>query len=531
MTNYVDNGAGLFVPSDYGQGDYGTRIAEAYGSGWRSEFDAPYNRNSFAEQLGVGGVFDLREWTWSERVDVLKRCRMAWERNPVANTAVTLTTLFCVGKGLQITHQSEETKEVLEEFIKDPDNDFEGAETELLDSLQIDGELFIRIFSERGKTLIVPLEPWNIQHIKTDPIVTKRRDSYHYAANVTDGWNETNYVDEWIDAADVLHVAINRSLREVRGRSELFRILPWLKAHKDALEEMSRLIRRMSVYYHLKVQGTPSQIAAARNAYKEPPPPASFLITDKNTELNAVPSNLRAADMSEHSRNLKLMVAVGKRGMPEYMLSDGENANLATTQSQQLPALRAFAYFQDVMVERLYRPLFKRVIQNAVEAGRCPEQVTKLNTAGDAVPDDDGQDTVVDAVEAFDCAYRDLEAGDPATLAQALQLAVTMGWVSNETASIRLGYDYAAERKKIEAEQADAMMNAYATAIPPQGETGAPTEPGANVPPQGRTGKATEPQGDEGDAEAAQDDEPTDKQAAARRAGRAGRTGDKGQNG
>jgi hypothetical protein len=487
--SYVDNGAGLLVPDSYME--RAATMLEASGD-WRTEFDSPYNRTYGYEQLGVLGAYNLmREWTITERRDVLRRCHEVWERNPFAFAIVDWKKLFVVGDGIQVTYKNPDVEAVLIEFMDDKENNFYRLEKELYISLQTDGEIFLRLFDKdeqgnpTGRTVIAPLRPWDVQYVRTDPNFIGRKLGYIYFANLYDGyqWFGTRY--EEIPPEDVVYATINKQSYEIRGRPDLLRILPWLKAYKDSLEEGVRLIRRMSVYYHMKMHNaTPAQVSNARAQYKEPPPPASILVTNENVEMNAVQAGIRAGDIIPISRELMLMNLKGAQ-LPEYMLGNGENANRATTNSQQLPALAKFDDDQDLLKD-FWTEVFRRVLMNAQIVGRLPEQVQEFNTAGAPVMDETGQPKFIDALKAFDCKYADIQIDGADAQAQSTAISADMaaGLVSKKTATEKRGYDYAKEQKEIQAEASQDMDTAYNGTGMPQGVGAGAAQPVAIQPAQ-----------------------------------------------
>jgi hypothetical protein len=426
----------------------------------------------------------LREWdsagplgTTSTRREILMRTHMAMERNPIAKQAVHITTLFSMGDGLTLKCYNPEVEAVLEAFRKNPENAVEKQEKALMDTLQVDGELFIRFYDGRnGETLINPLKPWEVWWIETERGFPKRPVSYHWyslSTNYTPG--DLRILIEDIPAEEVLHIAINNLAYEQRGRPDLFAILPWLKGYKDWLENRARqnFWRGALLWWVKLIGGTAGQVAGKRSQYRQPPPPGSIVVTNEKEEWSMLDNKVSAGDAAEDGRQIKLMSAIGK-GLPEYMLSDGQNANLASASAQQLPALRTFSEYQDIAVNQIWRPIYTHVLQHAIDAGLLPAVVQGHD--GDGEPmfeevEDEGLEIgakprkgpakMIDTLEAFDLSAPELESDDPKTLADSLMIAVANGWASNETASGRAGYDYASEQKKIEREDKAAQLKAY----------------------------------------------------------------------
>lgn len=438
---------------------------------YQSPFDTPYN-NTGENLLSFPFTIPLREWDWGTRRRIIERTHLAYERNPLAKRAVKINTQFSIGEGLTITYRAPEVEEVLEAFRANVENSIESYEKEFQNDLQLDGELIIRFFKNAdGDTIIVPLRPWEIAWIECDPQFIKRVVSYHrqgYLSNGVPG-NYQAVIDD-ISADDVLHVAINKNSYEQRGRPELFVILPWLRAYKDWVEDRARQNKhRGAVMLDITLtNGTPIQVATKRAQYKQPPPPGSVYIHNDKEAMEYKESKVNAADVAEDGRQIKLMSAVGM-GQPEYMLSDGQNANLASASAQQLPALKTFGEFQDIAVEQVWRPIYRRVIENAIAAGTLPAEVFERDTDGKPVTEVDGKtEKKIKTVDAFDVAAPELESDDPFNLAQALQIQEANGWISKETASSKAGNDYRVEKRKIDAEQeAEIAARAQGKALGP----------------------------------------------------------------
>src|SRR3972149_7831730 len=81
-----------------------------------------------------------------------------------------------------------------------------------------------------------------------------------------------------------------------------------------------------------------------------------------------------------------------------------------------------------------------------------------------------GKPKMISVYDAFDVSAPELESSDPKTLNEALALAVTNGWLSNETAAGMAGYDYTSEQKKIAREEKQAQTNMYQGGAPVEGK-------------------------------------------------------------
>jgi hypothetical protein len=359
---------------------------------YRDQFSNPYRTG--ADLPIVPTTEDpLREWDWATRERVLSNCHAAYARNPVANAAVEFTTDFVVGDGFNLTCKNKQVEEILQAFIDNPDNAIREWERQAVADLQVDGELVLRYFGKNAEDMVVvPQRPWELQWIETEAGFFRRAETYHFQRYLTKGDDPTGGTEtkpEDVPAADIQFVAINRHGYELRGRPDLYKMLPWLRADKDFLEDRVRQNKwRGALLWDVSVKNAVSStIANIANRWRKPPSPGSNYVHSDNEVVQALSNPTQADDASTDGRMIRLMILIGAR-LPEYFFADGENANLASSTNQQLPALTKFEAYQQIFVERVWGPMFKRVLQAAIDAGELPEEVEEIDKAGKPVMED-----------------------------------------------------------------------------------------------------------------------------------------------
>lgn len=391
----------------------------------------------------------LEEWDWQTRKEVLTNCHAAYHRNPIAKAAVDLTRRFVVGKGHTVTAQNSAVQDVIDRFRANPENDIHGYDRAFIQDLQIDGELFVRVFSAGSEVVITQVPPWYVKRANSDAGFLRRVITW-----ALEWAQEGELLREDVPAADVIHVAINRHGYELRGRPDLFVILPWLRAYNEWLVDRARQNKwRSALLWLVKVTATaPGMLAKVSATWRKPPTPGSVAVVPDNVDVSALTNPVGANDASEDGRQIKLMSAVGV-GVPEYMLSDGENANLASATAQQLPALWKFVDGQELMAEQVWTPIYKRVVQAAIDAGELPAEVVVEDADGDPILDGNGQQQTVETLDSFSVGYYELQSEDPKTLTEAITLATGSGLMSIRTGRERLGLDPAQEEKQIDREK------------------------------------------------------------------------------
>lgn len=493
-------------------------LKESSRANYQFGFDAPFNKDT---PFIPPSEDPLKEWDLSTREYVLSQCHAAYQRNPLANAAVEYTADFVIGEGFNITYKNEQVKDILEAFIDDEDNQLRKYERQAVIDLQVDGELILRYFKGKsedgtgGMVSVVPQRPWELEYIDTEDGNFRRPVYYSFQRELRRGDNPTGGLgtkSEQVPADEILHIAINNHAYELRGRPDLYRILPWLRADTEFLQNRARqnYWRGALLWLVRVISGGAGQVAAVAARWSKPPTAGSVAVESGNVEVEPLTNPVNAGDASEDGRQIKLRNIIGMR-MAEYMFADGQNANLASATAQQLPAITRFTAYQTVMVERVWYPLFKKALNAAIEAGLLPNEVEEQSSDGEPVTDDVMPDTppqpadtktgmpkplamqpdklmpkqgkarIIDTMEAFEVTYSPISQTDLKTLAEAMDIATTKGWVSNETATGELGYDYTIEQKKIKREQVQDMAAIAAGIKPPPPEMIPPPEPNTNA--------------------------------------------------
>lgn len=473
---------------------------------YRSQFGMPYRSNPDDFPFVPTTEDPLLEWDAGTRERVLSNCHAAYNRNPLANAAVNFTTDFVIGTGFNLTCKNPEVEAVLKAFMDNPENAIRKYERQAVNDLQVDGELFVAFEGKGEDTIMYPLRPHECVDIKTDLGFFRRKISYHFRRYLREGDDpsgKTETSDEDIPADKIHFVAINDHAYELRGRPELYRILPWLKADKEWLENraMQNKWRNALLWWVSVMNATPAAISNVVQRWRRPPAPGSAYVSSANETVTALSNPVGGADAGHDGRAIRLMVIIGMR-MPEYFFGDGSMTNLATATRQELPALTKFESFQQILIEQLWIPVFKRVLEGAGLADKLPE----FDSDGKAVyePEEDEpaeempsepiptipelQKKAVNGAtpkpmmsppktqkmlplcDCFEVTYKPVATQDLAALANMLNVAVTNKWASNQTAAEKLGFDPTIEKARMESEEQE-MLTAIAQgrqAMPPE---------------------------------------------------------------
>ena len=445
-------------------------ITEAYGAAissytapykvaTRFQFDSPYQGRAPYHPIYED---PLCEWEYPTRCYILEQCQAAYKRNVDAKLGVRLIAAFAIGEGFQLVTYNELVAELLNRFIDHPENNFKRIERQAARSLLVNGEYILRWYmTGAGVPVVVPKRPWELAGIMTEMGHYAKPLSYEFYSSIDDGMTSRRryrYMHEPAVPAELItYVAINNEGTEQRGRPELYPILPWFGARKGWLENRARINYWLAcLVWLVRVDAiSPAHLAAVAARWGQGPPPGSVSIEHINTEVEALQASPAAMNAVDDGRQLLLQIAKGF-GLPEFMMADGYNANMATATAQMLPALEVFAEYQRVMRDELVKPVLRKVVELAVDDGMLPYELPKMNSLGEATGE------MVLATEAFEVSYRPVVEPDLKALTEALAAQVSASFISKRMAREQLGVDVDKAEKEIEEEKEQAIKDARA---------------------------------------------------------------------
>nr|HET6902711.1 hypothetical protein [Ktedonobacteraceae bacterium] len=379
----------------------------------------------------------------STYLELHNACYEAYNANPLAFAVIEITTSFVLGKGLTIAAHEPEVQQVLMKFWNDPSNHMDERVYSLCTELALYGEQFIHFFVSRydGRVQIRQIDPSLIDQIETDPEDIETPLRFHRrpigpsatlpgSPPVVVRTDEDTPDGRWYTAGDeVLQFCINKVSNAKRGKSDLATLLPWLRRYKDWLTDRVRINKYKGAFlWDVQLNGADRKaIERKKMEYSYPPEPGSVIIHNEAETWSAVKPEISANDAASDGRAIKLMVAVGCQ-LPEHYLSDGDGPTKATASEMSLPTFLKFQRRQHIM-RSLLRAVLNRVIQEAQNARVLSKDM------------DSGYEIVFPEIDVAD--HQTL-ANATQILVNALSVAKTQGWISDETA-MRLMFQFAGE--------------------------------------------------------------------------------------
>jgi hypothetical protein len=363
-------------------------------------------------------------------LDIHNQCYEAYNANPLANAIIEMGVNLCLGDGLQVTSTNKKIQKVIDRFWKNRSNRMSTRQFDLALELALYGELFLHYFvSPAGDVTLRQIDPSLVDELECNPEdIEDLRRIHTRPVSITP---TSEYQPQLLDPTmkghwytvptDVEHFAINKVSNAKRGKSDLATLLPWMRRYKDWLIDRVRINKYKSAFlWDVKLSGADrAAIQAKMMEYARPPEPGSVLVHNESEDWKAVQPQIGADDVSSDGHAIKLMVAMGA-GLPEHWLSEGGDVNRATAAEMGLPVLKRYQRRQDFLVV-VFRSILDRVLSEARNAGRLP-RTTDLENYEVTFPRILPEDSVDTGMTSWH-------------MAQGLQIARSMGIISDETAS------------------------------------------------------------------------------------------------
>lgn len=280
---------------------------------------------------------------------------------------------------------------------------------------------------------------------------------------------------EYIPAAEIVHTAINVGSKDLRGISPLQVAAKWATVYSRSLEgiHLKSLVNGF-LAFHAKVLGvdeSDEQVQSLRDMFDDTLidrtdlngvayrtiPQGQVLTTSENVTMEALGPGNQAGSMDAELRRLMLMTAVAC-GIPEFAFSDGNYANLASSESQANPFFRQMQSHQRAVVRHI-RGIYKLVFDRFVTVNKMFADGTILNELKA-----EGMGHLSDAVM---IAAPDILTPSVEKLGPVVAELVAAEIVSREHANQMLGNDWSTMSEQIQKEKAAGFVSA--PAAPPAG--------------------------------------------------------------
>lgn len=342
-------------------------------------------------------------------------------KNPVIKRAVEVQRLYVWSQGFTVRAGDGRVQEVVDRFLDDERNratvSGHQARGELEESLQVDGNLFIRFFPDAvtGHVRVSVIDPQEIDEIVANP--DDRAEPWFYRRTTTRGTlggvqkQVVEYYPDWrynprnkagvpagwtVDwSTPVMHVAVNRL--GAWGIPEHYAGLDWALAYKSFLENLASVWQALARFaWRLTRRGGAAGVAAAKAklnttldsgmAETNPPPLAGSTFIGAEGAVDMQPFRTGGATMSAEDGRRLLLMAIAGSGYPETFFGDVSVGTLATAESLDRPTELKIRDRQSLWAD-IYRGILSYVLLWAARAPQGP-----LRGTASVVREPDGQE-------------------------------------------------------------------------------------------------------------------------------------------
>jgi hypothetical protein len=350
----------------------------------------------------IAGPYN-KQLYWFDYLDMHSKAFEAWTHNPIAKRICKVITQFVLGKGVKVTVMRAEkptknvqqdpktgqTVPVMQDFRKKCQslldqhwvkNTMHIRSKQILRDLIIFGEQFPRYFDAPWGLKVRQIDPSTVWEVITDPDDCENEFYLHQQYPTRYQWYvdlpvpTIKFIIRQVPSLLYYHMKINSTAGEVRGRSELFAILGWLKRLKEFASD--RVIRnKMGNLFVLDVavEGDASAVEQAKQQFAGPPTPGSFFIHNKAAELKGVASEIGASEMQGDWELLLTVISMGA-GLSQEYLGMGSKGGKAQALVGTEPDIKTFEDYQELM-EQFFLQDSQRVFTRHKERGEIPRDV------------------------------------------------------------------------------------------------------------------------------------------------------------
>lgn len=316
------------------------------------------------------------EWNFQKQRLMFERSQEECQKG-VGKAIKDITTNFVLGDGIgfEYTDIKVDDPEVRDEIQSTlwkiwQENGFDLKQYTIADFSVERGEVFVKVHEDptNKKFDVEVIDPWEVTDYVYDPNTRKVkcwfRDYYKNGQPVT---REPMLVNDGMDSYTnvpytVRHYKFNVPDTIVRGRSDIYCVLYWIKIYNDFLKCRSRLNRfRSSVAWHKTISGGPRAIASGSAKVQKPFPSGAVIVTDDKTEYKAIDAKIQAGDVKDDGDAFKIIIASSIQIPHHWLFGSGENTNLATAKNMSAVPKRKFmrrqkdlkSIFQDIFWQGL----------------------------------------------------------------------------------------------------------------------------------------------------------------------------------
>lgn len=305
----------------------------------------------------------------------------------LASAAIKIMQRFVLGRGLTFHIKHAQAREVWNEFWKR--NKMHVRMRQMARDLPWQGELMMRIYEKsRGYVSMRVLDPSTCWEVVTDPEDIDHVYYYHfqwptpYQIWVTGQIPTSKYIIQQVPATNIIHLKINVSSQEKRGRSDLLAAMPWIKRFNDFYNGQSlKAILEANLVFKVKIKGDQQDVDSflTNPALTELPPPGGIWIENEAVDLQATTAQMTSGRGSSGiGQELAAVIAASLNLPSEYLNIQGSGGGSAraTALVRTDPAVKMIEDRQQLLRETC-EEVYDFVMASALSAGRISKTAAR----------------------------------------------------------------------------------------------------------------------------------------------------------
>lgn len=421
---------------------------------------------------------DLLPIDQDKLIDVANYLR---RQNPLASRICNLKRDFVIGDGVKFEAEDQKIiQPLLDEFWQDPINNMDEFQFDLVDALNVNGELLLPVFINEfsGAVQLGWIDPVEVETVVPDrlnrrimrEVVMKFgagagfsnfydlsvKKTYHIANVDTNPLNNKTY---GFRVGDILFFRMNCAPDAMRGRSDLESwadlVDAWDQANFNDLERVQLLL---NFIWDVKLTGKTEPEIQKWLAGQQSPKPGSLRAHNENVEWKAEAPDLKMTETRKLSDGVRTDV-LGTAGFAPFFIGITETSNKSSSDNLDLPILKGLQSYQ-----RKVRSVFKEMGDFAIDQVAIRRPVIRRMIT-------DGKISRAFKMVMPELSVKDMTkiGGVLAQTTAALDEATRQGWLTKQTAAkmfasianqFGVEYDPVAELKLAAVEQKKAQGDA-----------------------------------------------------------------------
>lgn len=426
----------------------------------------------------MGGPFSKQLYLY-DFLDMQAKCFWSKNHDPFAKAIITMKRAYTIGKGVKLMFKNASCQQAWDDFEKRAK--FSEKLRNDVETLIWGGEIMTEKIKIGRKPSIAQKDTSTCWEVVTDPATPDIPIYFHFQFPTQ--WQliykagdvSSEYIINDVPADRMIHVKVNVTPGEKRGRSDLYPILPWMKRYRDYTNaKVVKAQMEESWALDISVDGNAGDVEtiAAAQQVNRIPPAGSARVHNKDIEYNILqPSSSSTSGRDNVGDQIKTVIAIGGGIAPEWLGDSAAGATKVTARAKEGPA-EANIQDRQAVVEGYVRQVAEYVLDEDPDLPKMQVRPASLSKAKAALLKRDWKALVKESLalaagglieepidKSFEVIFPEADTNDRTAKIADIMSAERMGHVSHERAMTMVAkelgitdFDAMEEQEQIQAE-------------------------------------------------------------------------------